>query len=98
MKENEEYYLELIEEFYDSLRVIEKNEAFGVKIRGWEYVTFIDMLTSSFQIENDGNRIGSFKEVNRLKGYDESAFMETTVPNNNLLKERINITSLPSTN
>lgn len=50
----------------------------------------MDLLASTFRVDNDGNRVGSFKEVNRLKSYNESAFLETLVPNSNLSKERTN--------
>lgn len=45
-------------------------------------------------MKNKGNRIGSFKEVNTLRGYDEYDFIDTFVPNSNLSKARINTSYL----
>lgn len=77
-----------------TLKEVKKNEVFKVKIRGQEFPISVDLLAFAFGVDNDGNRVSSFKELNRLRDYDESAFLETLVPNNNLSKERTSTASL----
>lgn len=84
MKINEEYYHGLIEEFYDSLEEIKKNDIFIVKIRSQVRDISVADLASTFGVKDEGNKIGSFKEVNRLRGYDETIFIDSLVPNSKL--------------
>lgn len=95
MRINEDYYPNLIKEFYESLEEVEKNEVFRVKIRDQMHDISVDKLASAFRIKVEGNMIGSFKEVNRLRGYDETTFIDSLIPNSNLSKERTNTPSLP---